>query len=66
MPIYKDNEAERLARIEQFLAEMRPKVTGLGPADHRLRRELGLHLDALLDEVQGATQRHRLTSMLMH
>jgi hypothetical protein len=66
MPIDKDNDAERLVRLELFVAEMRPKVASLGLADRRLRRELSLHLDVLLDKLRGTPQRHRLGTTLMH
>lgn len=52
MALYKD-ESERLARIEQLLTEARLKRVSLRPADHQLRRELGFHLDTLLNELLG-------------
>ena len=52
MPLFQDNEAERLARIERLLTEARLKRASLRPADHQLRRELVCHLDMLLDELR--------------
>lgn len=56
MPLYKDYEAERLARIEQLLTEARRKKATLRPADYQLRRDLRSHLDMLLDELLGPFQ----------
>jgi hypothetical protein len=53
MPLYQDNEAERLARVEQLLTEARLKRASLLPGDHQLRRELNQSLDMLLDAVRG-------------
>jgi hypothetical protein len=62
MPIHEDNEAERLARIEQLLTEARLMKASLRPADHQLRRELGAHLDRLLIELRGPFQSSKRAS----
>lgn len=62
MPLYQDNEAERLDRIERLLRAVRPKKASLGPADHQLRRELGCHQDRLLEELRGPLQPLRHTT----
>ena len=49
MPLFQDNEAERLARIERLLTETRLKRTSQRPADHQPRQE-SLRFDTSLDE----------------
>ena len=56
MPLYRDNDSQRFVRIEQLLAEARLKRASLRPADHHQRRELGVRLDTLMDEVLGRFQ----------
>ena len=56
MPLYRDNDAERLARLDQLVSETRLKRVSLRPADHQLRRELGARLDTLMNELLGPCQ----------
>lgn len=56
MPLLKDNEAERHARIDQLLGEVRLKKASLRPVDHQLRRDLAFQLDSLLGELVGPFQ----------
>jgi len=56
MALYQDNEAERLARVEQLLTEARVKQASLRPDDHQQRRALAFQLDRLLEELLGSPQ----------
>lgn len=60
MALYQDNEAERLARVEQLLMEARVTQASLRPDDHQQRRELAFQLDKLLEDLLGwsVPQRH--------
>jgi hypothetical protein len=51
MPLFQDNEAEGLARIEQLLTATRLKRTSLRPADHQPRRE-SFRFETSLDELR--------------
>jgi hypothetical protein len=44
-----------------LLTEARHKRASLCPADHQLRRELGFHLDTLLDELRAFQLRKHAT-----
>ena len=61
MPLYRDNDAERLARLDQLVSEARLERASLRPADHHLRRELGARLDTLSNELLGPFQPRKRT-----